>query len=116
VAIMDINVSCEECGDALELIREYSDRSGIQVTVKPCGCAVEERGMDGAIEILKALSNAQGFASVGIAWDSHCGAPQFKIWASRERDGLVFERDGLTQGQFVAAIAALCENNGDMVK
>lgn len=111
---MEIIVSCEERGDGLEIVREYSDRSGVQITVRPCGCVVEEKGItaertEAIIEILKALSGAQGFASVGIAWDYHCGAPQFRIWASRERDGLVFERDGLTRREFINAIIALCE-------
>lgn len=35
---MDINVSCEKCGDALEIDREWSSRDGIEVTVMPCGC------------------------------------------------------------------------------
>ncbi len=35
---MNINVSCEKCGDRLEAIREWSERGDIEVTVMPCGC------------------------------------------------------------------------------
>jgi hypothetical protein len=39
---MDINVSCEKCGDTLEIVREWSERSILEITVMPCGCNAED--------------------------------------------------------------------------
>lgn len=33
---MDICVSCEQCNDGMEIIKEYSGRDGIQITVNLC--------------------------------------------------------------------------------
>ena len=45
---MDINVSCEKCGDSLEVIREWSDRSGIEITVMPCKCCPTREQVESA--------------------------------------------------------------------
>lgn len=33
---MDINVSCEKCGDGLKVVRQWTDRGNIEITVMPC--------------------------------------------------------------------------------
>ena len=33
---MEIEVHCEECGEYLETVKEYTDRSGLKITVNPC--------------------------------------------------------------------------------
>ena len=33
---MNINVSCEVCNDDLEIVREWSERGDIEITVNPC--------------------------------------------------------------------------------
>ena len=33
---MEIEVRCEECGEYLETVKEYTDRSGLKITVNPC--------------------------------------------------------------------------------
>jgi len=35
---MDINVSCDACGDSLEVVRQWAKFGDIEVTVKPCFC------------------------------------------------------------------------------
>lgn len=39
---MDINLSCEKCKDELEIIEEYTERSGIEITVNPCVYCLEQ--------------------------------------------------------------------------
>jgi hypothetical protein len=40
---MDINVSCELCGGYIEVVKEYSERGDIIITVKPCESCVQEK-------------------------------------------------------------------------
>ena len=34
---MEIDIRCEECGEYLEIVKEWTDRNGINITVNPCG-------------------------------------------------------------------------------
>lgn len=45
---IDIEVTCEECNDNLEIVREWASRGDIEVTVKPCKC-----GSSNALSIVK---------------------------------------------------------------
>ncbi len=33
---MEIEIRCEECGEYLEVEKEYTDRNGLMITVNPC--------------------------------------------------------------------------------
>ena len=39
---MDINISCEECDDDLEIVREFTQRGIVEITVKPCFYCLEK--------------------------------------------------------------------------
>lgn len=39
---MSIDVACEVCGDGLEIVREWTDRDGMHITVKPCDYCIEQ--------------------------------------------------------------------------
>lgn len=40
---MNINVSCEKCGDGLEIARQWADRGDIEVTVMPCEYCLKQQ-------------------------------------------------------------------------
>jgi len=52
------------------------------------------------IQALGGLSQAQGFAQIGVHWDGTGGyGPYYNIWASRERDGLILGKERLSESQ-----------------
>ena len=40
---MDIEVRCEQCGNYLEPEKEYTDRTGLHLTVNPCSECIAEK-------------------------------------------------------------------------
>jgi len=57
-----------------------------------------------AIDLLRELSAAQGFADISIAWDSVIEEPRYTISVSRERDGLIINRENICESELEAVI------------
>ncbi len=52
---MDINVSCEKCKDELEIVKEYTERGSVEITVNPCVyCLDQATQQAGAVDGLPA--------------------------------------------------------------
>jgi len=53
---MDIDIRCEECGEYLEIVKEWTDRNGINITVSPCSELGDAQALaDKRLELLKRL-------------------------------------------------------------
>jgi hypothetical protein len=51
---MKIDVRCEECGGYMEIIKEWTDRSGLNITVGPCERSIEaQAAADRRLEMLE---------------------------------------------------------------
>lgn len=61
------------------------------------------------VRVLKALARGQGFADIGVVYDSAWGELTFSLSVSRERDGLWFGRTNLTRQQFQYALEDLSD-------
>lgn len=55
---MKINVSCEKCGDGLEVVRQWAERGDIEITVRPCEYCLQQQKTD--MKSLTALHFAKG--------------------------------------------------------
>ena len=60
-----------------------------------------------AIDLLRELSGAQGFADISIAWDSVIKEPRYTLSVSRERDGLIINRENICELEIEALIGDL---------
>ena len=59
---MEIDIRCEECGEYLEIVKEWTDRNGINITVNPCDeKEVAEALSDKRMELLKAAPVTQPY-------------------------------------------------------
>jgi len=53
---MDIDIRCEQCGEYLETVKEYTDRDGLKATVNPCSeCIDYWKKNNELLEVLKAI-------------------------------------------------------------
>ena len=43
---MDIDIRCEECGEYLEIEKEWADRNGINITVNPLAQALADKRLE----------------------------------------------------------------------
>ena len=55
---MEIDIRCENCGEYLEIEKEWTDRNGINITVNPCDeKEVAQSLADKRLELLKAAKS-----------------------------------------------------------
>lgn len=55
---MNINISCEKCNDGLEIVKEYSSRGDIEITVLSCEqCYVDIESIENVGDLFEALNN-----------------------------------------------------------
>lgn len=64
------------------------------------------------IELLKMLAQGQGFATIGIAWDSVSDHLEFSLYISRERDGLILNQKHLSSDELVSLIERIYKEDG----
>ena len=64
---MEIDIRCEECGEYLEIVKEWTDRNGINITVSPCSELGDAQALaDKLLVMLKEI------AEVIELWDMGC--------------------------------------------
>lgn len=84
---MNINVSCEKCGYSLEVVRKWSERGNIEITVMPCrgDCTVAPD------DALPACDCGMGDASMLLAHARCCAISQYLSEAADKKGPEVIE-------------------------
>ncbi|MHA2312801.1 MAG: hypothetical protein ACXADF_15015 [Candidatus Thorarchaeota archaeon] len=65
-----------------------------------------------ALRLLKDLTWGQGFATLSVGYDYHCGDPLYSVYVSWERDGQFVDKKNLEEDEAMDLINFVLKSRG----